>query len=119
MSESHHPARFLQITPPLERGIRRRDGRRTTADGAVGVFNIPNALLAPGNAAICSGKRRHLLLKTVRLPRAWKALLTRICHSPPNLCLSGVENGARYARKLANVGKMWGKMRKEKSLNPY
>ena len=35
----------------------------------------------------------------------------------PNLSLSGGEYGAYFARKLADVGKMWGNFRKEKSLN--
>ena len=35
----------------------------------------------------------------------------------PNLSLSGGEYGAYFARKNADVGKMWGNLRKEKSLN--
>jgi hypothetical protein len=35
----------------------------------------------------------------------------------PNMCFSGGENGAHFARKLADVGKMWGNQEKEKSLN--
>jgi hypothetical protein len=35
----------------------------------------------------------------------------------PNSCFSGGEDGAHFARILADVGKMWGNTRKEKSLN--
>lgn len=35
----------------------------------------------------------------------------------PDSFFSGGENRARYARKRADVGKMWGNFRKEKSLN--
>lgn len=35
----------------------------------------------------------------------------------PNSCFSGGEDRLHFARKLADVGKMWGKLRKEKSLN--
>ncbi len=35
----------------------------------------------------------------------------------PNSCFSGGEDGAHFARILADVGKMWGNFRKGKSLN--